>query len=171
MLPSLPFISRNVTCIFSSYMQRELLYWAHFPISHEYILTHSIFSSSVSVSLITAESLFWTEDRDFACIVHDRLCGPVARVPGYRSRGPWFDSLRYQIFWEVAGLERGPLNLMSTIEELLERNISGCGLESRGCGRGDQLNLSAKVCINFADKRRLLGRGLRPRSLVLVCVY
>jgi hypothetical protein len=31
------------------------------------------------------------------------------------------DSRRYQIFWEVVGLERGPLSLLSTIEELLER--------------------------------------------------
>jgi hypothetical protein len=30
--------------------------------------------------------------------VHDRLCGLVVRVPGYRSRGPGFDSQRYQIF-------------------------------------------------------------------------
>jgi hypothetical protein len=28
----------------------------------------------------------------------DRLCGLVVRVPGYRSRGPAFDSRRYQIF-------------------------------------------------------------------------
>jgi hypothetical protein len=26
------------------------------------------------------------------------LCGLVVRVPGYRSRDPWFDSWRYQIF-------------------------------------------------------------------------
>jgi hypothetical protein len=30
--------------------------------------------------------------------VGDRLCGLVVRVPGYRSRGPEFDSRRYQIF-------------------------------------------------------------------------
>jgi hypothetical protein len=41
----------------------------------------------------------------------DRLCGLVVRVPGNRSRGPGFDSRRYQIFWEVVGLERGPLSL------------------------------------------------------------
>jgi hypothetical protein len=28
---------------------------------------------------------------------------------------------RYQIFWEIVGLEWGPLNLMTTIEELLGR--------------------------------------------------
>jgi hypothetical protein len=35
------------------------------------------------------------------------------------------------------GLERGPLNLVSTIEELLERENSGPGLESREYGRRD----------------------------------
>jgi hypothetical protein len=35
-------------------------------------------------------------------------------------QGSGFDSLRYQIFWEAVGLERGALNLVSTIEELLE---------------------------------------------------
>jgi hypothetical protein len=47
----------------------------------------------------------------------------VVRVPGYRSRGPSFDSRRYQIFWLVVGLERGPLSLVKIIEELLERTV------------------------------------------------
>jgi hypothetical protein len=47
------------------------------------------------------------------------------------------DSRRYQIFWEVVGLERGPLSLLSTTEELLRRKSSGSGLESRKCGRSD----------------------------------
>jgi hypothetical protein len=33
-------------------------------------------------------------------------------------------------------LERGPLSLVSTIEELLERKSSGFGPESREYGRG-----------------------------------
>jgi hypothetical protein len=37
------------------------------------------------------------------------------------------------------GLERGPLTLVSTIEELLGRNSSDSGLENRGYGRGDPL--------------------------------
>jgi hypothetical protein len=48
-----------------------------------------------------------------------------------------FDSWRYQIFWEVVGLERGPLSIVSTIEELLERKSSGSDLESREYGRRD----------------------------------
>jgi hypothetical protein len=35
-----------------------------------------------------------------------------------------FDSRRYQIFLDVVGLERGPLNLVNTIWELLERKIA-----------------------------------------------
>jgi hypothetical protein len=48
-----------------------------------------------------------------------------------------FDSRRYQIFSEAAGLERGPLNLVITTEELLERKSSGSGLENRKYGRRD----------------------------------
>jgi hypothetical protein len=40
-----------------------------------------------------------------------------------------FDSLSYQIFWEVADLERGSFSLVSTTEELLGRKRSGSGLE------------------------------------------
>jgi hypothetical protein len=64
-------------------------------------------------------------------LFYDRLCGLVVRVPGYRSRGPGFDSWRYQIFWEIVGLERGPLSLVSIIEELLEWKSSGSGLRNR----------------------------------------
>jgi hypothetical protein len=35
------------------------------------------------------------------------------------------------------GLERGPLSLMSTIEELLERKNSGSGLETEITAVGD----------------------------------
>jgi hypothetical protein len=73
------------------------------------------------------------------CVPVGRLCGLVIRAPGYRSRGPGFDSRRYEIFWEVVGLERGPLSLMGIIEELLGRKSSGSGLENRDYGRGDSL--------------------------------
>jgi hypothetical protein len=39
-----------------------------------------------------------------------------------QSRRPGFDSLRYQK--KVMGLERGPLSLVSTIEELRDRKVA-----------------------------------------------
>jgi hypothetical protein len=48
-----------------------------------------------------------------------------------------FDSRRYQILWEVVGLERGPPNLVSITEELLERKSIGSGLEKREFSHGD----------------------------------
>jgi hypothetical protein len=50
-----------------------------------------------------------------------------------------FDSLLYQIFRVVVGLQRGPLSLVSTIEELLERKSSCCCLENRDYDRRDSL--------------------------------
>jgi hypothetical protein len=60
----------------------------------------------------------------------------VVRVPGCRSGGPRFDSRALQEK-KVVGLERGPLSLMSTNEELLGRNSSGSCLENREYGHGD----------------------------------
>jgi putative component of membrane protein insertase Oxa1/YidC/SpoIIIJ protein YidD len=70
-----------------------------------------------------------TEITRVVYVSFDPLCGLVVRVPGYRSRGPGFDSRRYQNFWEVVGLERDPLSLWRIIEELLEGKSRGSGLE------------------------------------------
>jgi hypothetical protein len=71
----------------------------------------------------------WLHNGDVLC-----LCG----------QGFWlqiqkcgFDSRRYQIFWEVVGLERGPLSLVITIQEPFERNSRGSGIESRKYGLRD----------------------------------
>jgi hypothetical protein len=34
-----------------------------------------------------------------------------------------FDYQRYQIFWELVALERGPLNLVSKTKELLKKKV------------------------------------------------
>jgi hypothetical protein len=69
-------------------------------------------------------------------IIHSHICGLVVSVPGYRSRGPG-SILGTTDILGSSGLERGPLSLVSTIEELLERRSSGSGLESREHGRRD----------------------------------
>jgi hypothetical protein len=56
-------------------------------------------------------------------------------------QGSGFDSRHYQIFWWVVGLERGPLSLVSTTEEQLERKSSGSGLENREYGHRDPSRL------------------------------
>jgi hypothetical protein len=58
------------------------------------------------------------------------------------------------------GLERGPLSLMSTTEELLGRKSSDSGLENREYGHSDHARdtpLSTKAGTNFTDKRQSLG--------------
>jgi hypothetical protein len=53
----------------------------------------------------------------------DRLCGLVVRVLGYRSGGPGSipGTTRKK---KVVALERGPLSLVSTTEELLDRKVA-----------------------------------------------
>jgi hypothetical protein len=67
----------------------------------------------------------------FLCLLsrNDGLCSLMVRYPGYGSRGQGSIPDANQIFWEVVGLERGPLSLVSTIEELLGRKSSASGLE------------------------------------------
>jgi hypothetical protein len=97
----------------------------------------------------------------------DRLCGLVVRVPGYKSRDPGFDSRGYNIFWEVVGLERSPLNLMRITGELLEWKTSG------SVSRKSRLTFVGIVALttrhslfgtNFANTRRSLGRLVRLRT-------
>jgi hypothetical protein len=53
----------------------------------------------------------------------DRLCGLVVRVLGYRSGGPGSIPGTTRKRKKIVGLERGPLSLVSTTEELLDRKI------------------------------------------------
>jgi hypothetical protein len=105
----------------------------------------------VLVVVLIANSFVSTFDGDAYYIGYcvnlplHRLCGLDVRVPSNRSRGlyysgqnSWlhilrfrFDSRRYQIFSVLVRLERGPLSLVSTTQELLGRNKSGSGLENR----------------------------------------
>jgi hypothetical protein len=85
---------------------------------------------------------------------HDRLCGLVVRVPGYRSNGPG----------SIPGAtRRGALSLVSKTEEQLGGKNSGSGLDNRNYGRRGSdalttrhLSIPPKIGTNFADKQQLL---------------
>jgi hypothetical protein len=55
-------------------------------------------------------------------VIKYRHCGLVVRVLGYRSGGP--GSIPGTTRKKVVGLERCPLSLVSTTEELLDRKVA-----------------------------------------------
>jgi hypothetical protein len=57
-----------------------------------------------------------------AALRQDRLCGLVVRVLDYRFGGP--GSIPNTTKKKLWGLERGPLSLVSTVEELLDRKVA-----------------------------------------------
>jgi hypothetical protein len=73
-----------------------------------------------------------------------------------QNQRPGFDSLRYQISWEAVSLERGPLSLVSTIEELLVRKSSGSGLESQEYGNRirDSEHMAPSIRTSWQSLRR-----------------
>jgi hypothetical protein len=91
-----------------------------------------------------------------------------------------FDSRCYQIFREVVGLERSPLSLVSTTEELLERKSSSSDLENREygdrdpsrCPRGTFYPQKLALTPPTSGGRSVgkFARELRPRCL-LVCLH
>ena len=86
--------------------------------------------SAANWDLNTITNGSFEEWRPLAC---DRLCGLVVRVSGYRYRGPGFDPGATRFSVVVVGLERGPLSLVRSIEELLEwkKKVAAPGLEKQ----------------------------------------
>jgi hypothetical protein len=80
-----------------------------------------------------------------------------------------FDSRLYKIFWEVVGLERGPLSLVSTTEELLVRKCSGSGLHSSLWPRGT-LYLQKLALTSVTSGGRLVGI-VRSRTQVSILMW
>jgi hypothetical protein len=83
----------------------------------------------------------WGTNWIYICYVEESRppLWPSAQSSWLQIQRSGFDSQLYQIFWEVMGLERGPLSLVSTIEELIERKSSCSSLENREYGRKDLL--------------------------------
>jgi hypothetical protein len=116
------------------------------------LLPHVLFSASHILTVFVTAFLKrdWHPLRAMAPFKGDldslhRAPGSLGLPPPWSSgQSVWllvqrsgFDSWRYQIFWEVVGLERGPISLVSTTEDLLGRKSSGSGLEIREYGRRD----------------------------------
>jgi hypothetical protein len=85
----------------------------------------------------------------------------VVRILGYRSEGP--GSIPLTTGKKVVGLERSPLSLVSTTEELLDRNVAAPVYKTEntavGIRHSDHVAPSIrKLWHYFADKRRSLGR-------------
>jgi hypothetical protein len=72
----------------------------------------------------------WGTNWIYICYVEDSrpLLWSIGHSSWLQIQRSGFDSRHYQIFWDVVGLERGPLSLVSTIEELLKRKSKGSGL-------------------------------------------
>jgi hypothetical protein len=69
--------------------------------------------------------------------------------------------------WEAVGLERGPLSLVSTTEELLRRKCNGFGLESREYSRKDPSRWPRGTF--YAQKLELTSPTSGGRSVGTVC--
>jgi hypothetical protein len=80
----------------------------------------------------------------------------------------WFNSRRYQIFWQVVGIEQGPLSLVSTIDDLLGRKSSVSGLENREYGRR---NPSLWPRETLYQQTLVLTSPTSGRSVGIVCSW
>jgi hypothetical protein len=69
------------------------------------------------------------------------------------------------------GLEWGPLSLVSTIQELLERKVVASVQKIKNTAVGIRHAVCARVCTNFCDKRRLLSSLVDSGHGVFLCVF
>jgi hypothetical protein len=80
-------------------------------------------SASMSVKRHSSLSFFLKRNNNnMLGVLLDRLCGLVVRVLDYRSGGP--GSIPGTTRKKLVGLERGPLSLVSTTDELLGRKVT-----------------------------------------------
>jgi hypothetical protein len=134
------------------------------------------------MSLIAASALWssgqssWLQNGDVLCLLWGTnwiyICYVEESRPPLWSSGrssylqiqrSGLHSWRYHIFWEAVGLERGPLGLVSTIQEPLARKVAASVWETEITALGGlprwlrDTPLYAKVDTNFANKRPSLG--------------
>jgi hypothetical protein len=89
----------------------------------------------------------------------DRLCGLVVRVLAYRSGGP--GSIPGTTGKKkVVGLERGPLSLVSTTEELLDRKVAAPVYKTENTAVG------IRHAVRVAPSIRKSWQSLRRQAVV-----
>jgi hypothetical protein len=80
----------------------------------------------------------------------------VVRVLDYRCRGPGFDSRALKNM----GLERGPLSLVSTTEELLDRKVAA------PVQKAENIAVGIHHADHVAHSIRKSWQSLRPQAAV-----
>jgi hypothetical protein len=107
--------------------------------------------------LWTSGQSSWLHNGDVLCFLWDtswiHICYVEASRPllWFSGQSSWlhirrseFDSRPYQILEEVVGLERGPLSLVSTTEDLLRTKGSGSVIEIPDYGRRGSSELTIR---------------------------
>jgi hypothetical protein len=74
------------------------------------------------------------------------------------------------MLWVVVGLERGPVSLVSTIEELLERKSSGSGIENRDYGRRGSAALTTRYTSIRKSWQLLRRQAAVARSVQFITI-
>jgi hypothetical protein len=83
------------------------------------LITYIIQNTYTTIYIVTHHVSKYLEEYT---VLWDRLCGLVVRDLGYRSGDP--GSIPGTTRKKVVGLERDPLSLVSTTEELLDRKVA-----------------------------------------------
>jgi hypothetical protein len=97
---------------------------------------------------------------------YDRLCGLVVRVLGYRSGGQGSipGTTRKK---KVVGLERSPLSLASTTEELLDRKVAAPVYKTENTAVG--IRHADHVAPSVRKKLVITSLTSGGRSVCIVC--
>jgi hypothetical protein len=141
----------------------DLRFWTNEHL-HFYLYREGVEESRPT--LFSSGQSSWLRNGDVFCFLWDTnwiyVCYVEEGIPPLWSSGQrsGFDSRHSKILSEAVGLERGPLSLVSTIEELLGRKSSGSEITAGGDPPRwlRDTPKSANVSTNFADKWWLLGR-------------
>jgi hypothetical protein len=123
-----------------------LLYLVRLPSYFLWVTIYTYYNKYFSLNFISRSTMAW-QQFSLPMTVNKICCEKCRWWSPLWSGGQssWLQIQRSQVWfpaladWEVVGLERCPLSLMSTIEELLGRNGSGFGLKSQEHDNGDPL--------------------------------